>query len=41
MKGVKGIGIHVFENSDIVRAKILQDVVERYDTWRAKNENKF
>lgn len=41
MKDVKGIGIHVFENSDIVRAKILQEVVERYDTWRADNENKF
>lgn len=41
MKGIKGIGVHVFENSDIVRAKILQDVVHRYDEWRAKNENKF
>jgi phosphate starvation-inducible PhoH-like protein len=41
MDGIKGVGVHVFGNSDIVRAKILQEVVERYDTWRAKNESKF
>jgi phosphate starvation-inducible PhoH-like protein len=41
MKDIKGVGVHVFGNSDIVRAKILQDVVQRYDEWRAKNESKF
>jgi len=41
MKDIKGVGVHVFGNSDIVRAKILQDVVQRYDEWRANNESKF
>jgi phosphate starvation-inducible protein PhoH len=41
MKGIKGVGVHVFGNSDIVRAKILQEVVARYDEWRANNESKF
>jgi len=41
MKGVKGIGVHVFDNKDIVRAKILQEVVQRYDDWKSKNESKF
>lgn len=41
MKGIKGVGIHIFDNTDIVRAKILQDVVHCYDEWRAKNESKF
>jgi len=41
MKDVKGVGVHVFDNKDIVRAKILQEVVQRYDEWKSKNENKF
>jgi phosphate starvation-inducible PhoH-like protein len=41
MKDIKGVGVHIFGNSDIVRAKILQDVVHCYDEWRAKNESKF
>jgi len=41
MKGIKGIGVHIFNNTDIVRAKILQEVVEKYDNWKANNENKF
>ena len=41
MKGVKGVGVHVFDNKDIVRAKILQEVVQRYDDWKSNNENKF
>ena len=41
MKDIKGIGVHVFNNTDIVRAKILQEVVEKYDNWKANNENKF
>jgi phosphate starvation-inducible protein PhoH len=34
---IKGVGIHVFEEKDIVRAKILQDIVNRYDKWKADN----
>jgi phosphate starvation-inducible PhoH-like protein len=41
MKDVKGVGVHVFDNKDIVRAKILQEVVQRYDEWKSNNENKF
>lgn len=38
IEGVKGVGTHIFGESDIVRAKILQDVVKRYDHWRSENE---
>lgn len=40
MRGIKGVGHHTFSNSDIVRAKILQDVVDRYDKWMIENPNK-
>ena len=35
---VKGVGIHIFSEKDIVRAKILQDIVKRYDKWRHETE---
>ena len=38
MEGVRGVGHHQFVEADIVRAKILQDVVNRYDKWRVDNE---
>ena len=38
MKGIKGIGEHAFTEKDIVRAKILQEVVKRYDRWKEENE---
>ena len=38
MDGIKGITTHVFKEDDIVRAKILQDVVKRYDHWKSENE---
>lgn len=37
LDGIKGIGTHVFGEKDIVRAKILQDVVNRYDKWKSDN----
>jgi len=40
MDGVKGIGHHEFREKDIVRAKILQDVVNRYDKWKINNPEK-
>jgi phosphate starvation-inducible PhoH-like protein len=40
VKGVKGVGEHIFTNEDIVRAKILQDIVARYDKWKAQNQRK-
>lgn len=38
MKGIRGVGIHMFDNTDIVRAKILQEVVKRYEKWKSENE---
>lgn len=40
IKDVKGVGVHIFKDSDIVRAKILQEVVKRYDRWKTQNQNK-
>lgn len=40
MDGVKGIGHHSFGEKDIVRAKILKDVVNRYDKWKINNPEK-
>jgi phosphate starvation-inducible PhoH-like protein len=38
LKGIKGIGTHIFTDKDIVRAKILQEVVKRYEAWKDKND---
>lgn len=35
---VRGVGTHIFNDKDIVRAKILQDIVRRYDQWRVDHE---
>jgi len=40
VRDVKGVGEHIFTNEDIVRAKILQDIVVRYDSWKAKTQKK-
>ena len=40
IQDVKGVGIHVFTDNDIVRAKILQEVVKRYDKWKAETGKK-
>jgi len=37
IKSVKGVGIHMFKETDIVRAKILQDIVKKYDKWKDEN----
>lgn len=37
MTGVKGVGVHQFSESDIVRAEILQEVVRRYEKWKYDN----
>lgn len=38
LNGIKGIGTHIFTDKDIVRAKILQEVVKRYEAWKDKND---
>ena len=40
IQDVKGVGIHIFTEKDIVRAKILQEVVVRYDRWKIQNNIK-
>jgi len=37
---VKGVGTHIFSDKDIVRAKILQEIVKNYDKWRENHESK-
>lgn len=34
---VNGVGVHEFTTKDIVRAKILQEIVEIYDKWKDEN----
>ena len=34
---VKGIGVHKFTSKDIVRSKILQEIVDIYDQWKTEN----
>lgn len=36
-KDLKGVGSHIFTERDIVRAKILQQIVKIYDRWKAEN----
>ena len=36
-KPVHGVGVHEFGIKDIVRAKILQEIVNIYDKWKADN----
>lgn len=38
IKDVRGVGTHIFTDNDIVRAKILQEVVKRYDKWKSQNQ---
>ena len=40
IQDVKGVGTHIFTEVDIVRAKILQEVVVRYDKWKIQNNIK-
>lgn len=40
IEDVKGVGTHIFTETDIVRAKILQEVVVRYDKWKIQNKIK-
>ena len=36
IEGVKGVGQHIFTENDIVRAKILIDIVKKYEAWKDK-----
>jgi phosphate starvation-inducible protein PhoH and related proteins len=39
MEGINGVASHKFTDKDIVRAKILKDIVKRYEKWKLDNEN--
>ena len=41
IQDVKGVGTHIFTEKDIVSAKILQEVVVRYDKWKIQNNIKY
>ena len=38
LDGCKGVGNHIFNEKDIVRSKILQEVVKRYEKWREAHD---
>lgn len=38
LSGIKGVDSHIFSNADIVRNKILIEVTERYEKWKAVNK---
>lgn len=37
--GVRGVGVHQFMDTDIVRNKILVEITERYEQWKNNNPN--
>jgi len=37
MSGIKGLGIHEFYKSDIIRNKMLIEITERYEKWKSDN----
>lgn len=39
ISGVRGVGVHQFQDSDIVRNKILVEITERYEQWKNSNPN--
>jgi phosphate starvation-inducible PhoH-like protein len=41
LEGINNLGIHKFEDSDIVRNKILIQITERYEKWKANNPKHF
>jgi len=41
MKDIPGINEVIFDETDIVRAKILREIVKRYEKWKADNNIKY
>jgi phosphate starvation-inducible PhoH-like protein len=41
LEGINNLGIHKFEDSDIVRNKILIQITERYEKWKSNNPKHF
>jgi phosphate starvation-inducible PhoH-like protein len=38
IEDVKGVGKHIFTEKDIVRSKILQEVVKKYEKWKHEKD---
>lgn len=38
LNGIKGVSSHVFTENDIVRNKILVEIVDRYNKWKYKDK---
>lgn len=42
LNGIPGLAIHKFTEADVMRKKILIDIIKRYETWKdANNNHKF
>jgi phosphate starvation-inducible PhoH-like protein len=38
IEDIKGVGKHIFTEKDIVRSKILQEVVKKYEKWKHEKD---
>lgn len=41
LNGINGLGVHQFKDEDIVRNKILIQITDRYEKWKANNPKHF
>lgn len=41
IEDVKGVGKHIFTENDIVRSKILKDIVKKYESWKSEKGEDF
>lgn len=41
LSGINNLGVHTFKDEDIVRNKILIQITERYEKWKAENPKHF
>lgn len=41
LSGINGLGVHQFKDEDIVRNKILIQITDRYEKWKANNPKHF
>lgn len=39
LNGISGLGVHTFTEEDVMRKKILIDIIKRYETWKDNNDN--
>jgi len=39
LNGIPGLAVHTFTEADVMRKKILIDIIKRYEIWKEANEN--